>query len=249
MIGKKFGEWEIIEEIHNPKSWLCKCKCGYERSFKTSYLNTKKATCCDYCKQEEKLKANKKICEKYLGSKHGTWTVLSYSGKNKHGSRQWLCKCICGKERIFPTSYLSGNGERSATTCKNCELQNSELNNRIFHVPNRFWNKFTNVALRRNKLIQITKDQANEVYLRQNKKCFYTNLDLYFTQFTTNFNRYTNASIDRIDSSKPYTLENIQWVHKKINMMKQKYSSDEFIAMCHLVAKNHQSSQNFIFGV
>jgi hypothetical protein len=73
--------------------------------------------------------------------------------------------------------------------------------------------------------------------LKQNKKCAYTNIDLYFTKFNTNFNRYTNASIDRIDSSKPYTLENIQWVDKKINIMKSSYKSEEFIKLCCLVSK------------
>jgi hypothetical protein len=44
------------------------------------------------------------------------------------------------------------------------------------------------------------------------------------------------ASFDRIDSSKPYELGNVQWVHAMVNMCKNKYSQDKFIAMCRAVA-------------
>lgn len=47
---------------------------------------------------------------------------------------------------------------------------------------------------------------------------------------------YNTASLDRIDSSKPYIIDNIQWVHKDINFMKRTYSHDYFIKLCKLVA-------------
>ena len=53
----------------------------------------------------------------------------------------------------------------------------------------------------------------------------------------------TTASIDRIVSRYPngqpadYTLDNIQWVHKTINRMKNKYSDAVFIRFCEHVAK------------
>lgn len=250
MINYKFGDWIIISKVETTETigktkkygitWVCRCKCGFERNFTTSYINTNKATCCDQCKFESRLNEDKDVCKKYLNTKHGTWKVISYSGKNKYGSRVWLCRCDCGKEKTFITSYLSGNGKVSAGACKNCRLKLSEIENRIFYIPNRFWYKFTNTSMRRNISVEITKDEANDVYLKQNKKCAYTNMDLYFTKFTTNFNRYTNASIDRIDSSKPYCLDNIQWVYKKINLMKSSHSSEEFIRLCNMVTQNNK---------
>jgi len=44
------------------------------------------------------------------------------------------------------------------------------------------------------------------------------------------------ASIDRIDSSFGYLKENIQLVDKRVNMMKQQYSQEEFILICRAVA-------------
>ena len=48
-------------------------------------------------------------------------------------------------------------------------------------------------------------------------------------------------SIDRIDSNIGYELGNIQWVDKRINMMKGSLSNGEFINLCTLVADYNKS--------
>ena len=51
------------------------------------------------------------------------------------------------------------------------------------------------------------------------------------------------ASLDRIDSSRGYTLDNIQWVHKDLNKMKTNYPNDYFIKMCKYVANNNKQNR------
>jgi hypothetical protein len=69
---------------------------------------------------------------------------------------------------------------------------------------------------------EIGPDILVEIWKNQNGKCVYTNVDLVLP----NSNEYkaTNknykASIDRIDSSKPYSLENIQFVSLTVNNLK-----------------------------
>jgi hypothetical protein len=46
------------------------------------------------------------------------------------------------------------------------------------------------------------------------------------------------ASLDRIDSSKGYCEDNVQWVHKDINRMKNTFDQDYFISLCKLIAEN-----------
>ncbi len=48
------------------------------------------------------------------------------------------------------------------------------------------------------------------------------------------------ASLDRIDSTKGYTLDNIQWIHKDLNKMKMNFANDYFIKTCKLVAENNK---------
>lgn len=40
------------------------------------------------------------------------------------------------------------------------------------------------------------------------------------------------ASLDRIDNTKGYTEDNVQWVHKIINKMKSDLTQEDFIMWC-----------------
>lgn len=51
------------------------------------------------------------------------------------------------------------------------------------------------------------------------------------------------ASLDRIDSSKGYLENNVQWVHKDINWMKQDYSHEEFLQYCKLIYENKKLNE------
>jgi hypothetical protein len=55
------------------------------------------------------------------------------------------------------------------------------------------------------------------------------------TLSTHGYQRKT-ASLDRINSSKGYTKDNVQWVHKDINQMKSSRTDQDFIALCKAVA-------------
>jgi hypothetical protein len=46
----------------------------------------------------------------------------------------------------------------------------------------------------------------------------------------------STVSIDRIDSSEGYLKDNIQLLHKDVNMMKQAFSQEYFISVCKAVA-------------
>ena len=65
--------------------------------------------------------------------------------------------------------------------------------------------------------------------LKQNKKCALSGIDLIFE---ANHGKIEgNISLDRIDSQKGYTINNVQWVHKDINFMKQDFAENYFLDM------------------
>ena len=76
---------------------------------------------------------------------------------------------------------------------------------------------------------EITLEDIQETYEAQNKVCAFSGLPISFGK---------EASVDRIDSSLGYTKDNIQIVHKRLNLMKQDIPNDEFIEWCIAVAKN-----------
>ena len=84
----------------------------------------------------------------------------------------------------------------------------------------------------------ITIEDVYNIWISQNKKCALTNLDIGFYDDGNNKDKHT-CSIDRIDSNKEYNLDNIQLVHKDINLMKNKFNNDYFINICKLITENN----------
>lgn len=79
-------------------------------------------------------------------------------------------------------------------------------------------------------------------YEKQDGKCFYTGIKLTLPQNPQQFRFDTqsyNVSIDRIDSNKGYTKDNVQLVLKCVNFMKQSMSHEDFLEMCKLIVENH----------
>ena len=78
-----------------------------------------------------------------------------------------------------------------------------------------------------------------ELFLKQNKKCALTGIDIHFPETAKEHSKGT-ASLDRIDSSKPYNADNVQWVHKTVGMMKLAFTQTEFIEWCKLIARYNE---------
>lgn len=99
-----------------------------------------------------------------------------------------------------------------------------------------YFYRIKNSAKKRNILFTLSKEYLQNLFDKQNFKCKISNLDIYFANKTIEKNI---ASLDRIDSSKPYVEGNVQWVHYKINLMKYNFSQDYFIKLCKLVSENY----------
>ena len=124
----------------------------------------------------------------------------------------WLCKCECGNK--FENSKLyKGVGKLAQS--------------KFSHIE---WG-----AKKRGFEFLITKEYAWSLYEKQNGKCFYTQLPINLN--TRNYSM--TASIDRIDSNKGYIEDNIVWVHKDINIMKNKFSKEYFLMLCKKIVENH----------
>jgi hypothetical protein len=94
-------------------------------------------------------------------------------------------------------------------------------------------------AKRRKWPFELTIEDGWMLYEKQNRKCALSGQLIYFDSDTrSNDGR---ASLDRIDSSKGYVMGNVQWVHRDINYMKQKYSQEHFVNLCKQVAENFQT--------
>tara|TARA_Y100000310_G_C20445312_1_gene698109 strand:- start:235 stop:624 length:390 start_codon:yes stop_codon:yes gene_type:complete len=92
------------------------------------------------------------------------------------------------------------------------------------------WHVIKRNAQKRNLPFEITIQQAWELFLAQGRKCALSGKTLQFHTLAGSSD--CTASLDRIDSSKGYTINNIQWVHKVVQLMKWDAQQDEFIHFC-----------------
>ncbi len=90
-----------------------------------------------------------------------------------------------------------------------------------------YWGNVRQGAKHRNIGFNITIEEAWDLYLKQNRKCALSGRPIGFEQPKSN-----TASLDRIDSSKPYELKNVHWVHRDLNYAKQSMTVNDFIQMC-----------------
>jgi len=93
-------------------------------------------------------------------------------------------------------------------------------------------------AERRGMIFDITIENMENQYKKQNGLCAISRIELTIPIARTMFKQCT-ASLDRIDSNKPYIVDNIQWVHKKIQQMKWNLEQNELIEWCKVIAKNN----------
>ena len=96
------------------------------------------------------------------------------------------------------------------------------------------WYLLNRNAKARNINIEITIEQAWDIFCKQNGKCALSGLDISFTKTVSN-KKATTASLDRIDPNKGYSIENCQWVHKHVNRAKMDMRQEDFIKLCKLI--------------
>ena len=152
----------------------------------------------------------------------------------------------CCKEIIYGRKDTFEKAEKNGSQCPSCRTtQNNKSptrntkkeNNPAWcgygDVPGKVHSKLKRDAIKRNIDFEITIEDISDQYEDQNKLCAFTGVPLKFG---------IDASIDRINSDLGYSPDNIQIVHKDLNMMKKDMPNEVFIAWCKLVA-NHGKEQ------
>lgn len=175
-----------------------------------------------------------------VGDKFGRWTVLSINIKDKSDNNRYkvLVQCECGNTSLVRPSFLITG---KAFGCKHCV---NKVNYPTFRKSRRnidpslkglssIWlssiKNYSKRGLYRTLPIEITLNDLLDQLELQNFKCPYTGIVLNVLHLSK---EESNASVDRIDSQKGYTKDNIQWVYKKINRMKNSMPEGEFLDIC-----------------
>lgn len=87
---------------------------------------------------------------------------------------------------------------------------------------------------------EVSAPYLSELFEKQNRRCALSGLLL---TFPTAAEKGT-ASLDRINSKTGYLPGNVQWVHRKLNLMKMALPNAEFLQLCKAVAQHQAGNLN-----
>lgn len=183
----------------------------------------------------KKYELQRNIDDKYLNKQFGMLRPVERLEYKISEHTAYRCKCLCGKE-----INISCNNLKNAKSC-GCTTVRGRQHGRYKgyeDISGILWRRIQDNAKKRNLEINITPEILWNLFIKQNKKCALTNLDIHLAS-SSRYDKNT-ASLDRIDSNKGYIEDNIQWVHKSINAMKLNLKQEEFIEFCHLVSIKHR---------
>lgn len=158
------------------------------------------------------------------------WTCQCDCGKRVKRRQDYLVKCVSKTERILscgckhPARTSIGSNSK---TWRGCGDLSGEYFSQIKHG-----------AKTRNLELSITIKDAWNLYLKQDSKCALTGRTIKISQSARREEQ--TASLDRIDSTKGYTIDNIQWIHKDINLMKNDFDQEYFIQCCKEVCERNK---------
>lgn len=211
----------------------CSQRCQWDAKKKPllNYIVEKKI--CSKCKKEKSAKD----FWKQSGTRDGLHSWCKDCKKQK--SKTIVYNCIdCGKEikrKKFKYQY-----REFKKICPQCSIKRVLQKNGgrpcnykgTDYYTGKDYTKWKSSAKKRKKGWFLTKKDLNKIYENQKGICALSGVKM-----ETFSNSPYRISIDRIDSSKPYTVENVQFICSIVNVMKNKYPEDVFIEMCNKITE------------
>lgn len=171
-----------------------------------------------------------------LQERFGKGIVTKFIGHRTKGQarsrsvRVWGLICDCGKEYESSTELLKSG---DCSSC-GCQRQNFHKNSSSPTTLPRYLKHLRQDAKRRGREFNLNQEELSSLLEAQERKCALSGLPISFED--------SSASLDRIQNDLGYSISNVQWVHRKVNYMKNTLEEGEFIRICGLVATRRQTS-------
>lgn len=218
--GLKYGKLTFIKfvdiyEKGRDARWLCRCDCGGEKILRASHVKRLKPKSCGKCRYIG-----------YEGKKYNRITLIHFVKKNKYSEQMWLCKCDCGVEKIMKIyNVITGNS-------KSCGCLTNEKIGQANRLPKgiaafrRTYQNYKKGAIFRKFVFSLTENEFRDI---AEQKCFYCNIEPYHEyKADRNTGTWKANGLDRVDSTKGYTTDNVVpccWI---CNDMKKNKPLEEF---------------------
>ena len=181
------------------------------------------------------------------GEKYGRLTVMSHAGKDHRGKHLWLCLCDCGNEKVVVADNLS-SGKSNSCGCLKAEFLSRKGNQyglyddrekallmvQYSHLKRRDKNKGFSETLSFDVFSELSKSPCKYCGLEYSKE-IEDRLNESKKQKRLSDHVLKCNGIDRIDSSKGYSVENSVACCKYCNTAKNTMSESEFYGWIRMV--------------
>ena len=250
IVGKNYGKVKILEVLpYTAKNgnvyYNCKVLCQNcnTESIMGKYPAMHGKGMCRACSYKQRPRGLKNELTKDLTGKiFGKLTVIRIDDNltKKKNRLQWVCKCECGTTKTISGQSLKSGAASSCGCGQGKKGMDSPFWDGYGEISRSYWSKVEFGAKDRNLSFLLTIEEAWDIFIAQNRKCALTGVPIELLKPKT-------ASLDRIDSSKGYTKDNVQWVHKNVNFLKGKLSEKELYNWCKLIIEyNNEKTRNTI---
>lgn len=238
LTGQRFGMLIVIERAERPKNvknfggvfWLCGCDCGNIKIIRSTSLISGRTKSCG-CQVKKFIDLT--------GKKFGRLNVIKLYEKKTYKYLKseriaiyWLCKCDCGTEKIIEGGNLKSN------TTMSCGCYNKEIISKDYKEAsiNRLFRTYNHSAKKRKLSFELSKNFFIKI-TQQN--CFYCEKEpSNIIKSESNNGDYTYNGIDRIDSSKGYTEDNVVPCCGRCNEAKMAETQSDFYSWIDRVYHN-----------
>lgn len=176
---------------------------------------------------------NQKLIRKDFESKYEIIdTKCGKQFKTKDKILEYKCQ-FCGDTN--PDNFYEGNH----VTCKSCQIKikKDQTKKRMSDIVTCLYDHGKRSKTAENKGgFQLSKEDIEDLLEKQSYKCYYTGIT--FTKVLEDTNKLNHPTLDRIDSSKGYTKDNVVICTWWSNISKNDLSKEDFIEMCKKVTNN-----------
>lgn len=198
-----------------------RCLCGNEFECPTSYLLRGTTTRCRDCSA-----MGKRVVQ--IGQVFDQLTVVGFSKSRGYAHDTAVCQCSCSNTiQVRSPSLLKNKTNNCGCKVRGLWKGHGDLSKSYFsHVRHG--------AKTRELDFEITMETLWKMFEQQEAKCALTGLPIKLGR-----HHEMTGSLDRIDSARGYSVDNVQWVHKDVNKMKMDLDEPRFIELCTLIASRN----------